>query len=66
MFALGAGGAFGLLLNLTVPEGDGSESHEDDDILSVEVPLHERYGVPQTQSDGELIDEVVLPPPEAF
>ena len=64
VFAPGAGGPSGLLLNVTVPEG--GESHEDDDILSIEVPLHARYGVPKTQTDGELIDEVVLPPPEAF
>jgi hypothetical protein len=53
----------GLLLNVTVPEGDGGESREDNNILSVEVPLHARYGVSKT--DGELIDEVVLSPPDA-
>ena len=58
VFAPGAGGPSGLLLDVTVPEG------EDNDILSIEVPLHARYGVPKR--DGELTDEVVLPPPEAF
>ena len=66
MLAPGAGGPSGLLLNVIVPEGDGGERHEDDDILSFEVPLHARYGVPRTKTDGELIDEVVLPPPEAL
>ena len=42
MFAPGAGGPSGLLSNVTVPEGDEGESHEDDDILSIEVPLHAR------------------------
>ena len=37
MFAPGAGGPSGLLLNLTVPEGEEGESHEDDDILSIKV-----------------------------
>ncbi|KAN0138409.1 PIG-X / PBN1 domain containing protein [Lactarius tabidus] len=64
VFAPGAGVPSGLLLNVTVPEGDGGESREDNKILSVEVPLHARYGVSKT--DGELIDEVVLPPLEAF
>ena len=66
VFTPGAGGPSGLLLNVTIPEGDGGESHEDNDILSIEVPLHARYGVPRTKTDSELIDEVVLPPPEAF
>jgi hypothetical protein len=64
VFAPGAGGPSGLLLDVRVPEAGGGESHDDGDILSVEVPLHARYGVPRR--DGELIDEVVLPPPEAF
>lgn len=64
VFAPGAGGPSGLLLDVRVPEVGEGESREDDDILSVEVPLHARYGAPRR--DGELIDEVVLPPPEAF
>ena len=42
MFTPGAGGPSVLLLNVTVQEGDEGESHEDDDILSIEVPLHAR------------------------
>ena len=42
MFAPGAGDPSGLFLNVTVQEGDGGECHEDDDILSIEVPLHAR------------------------
>ncbi|KAI0250341.1 hypothetical protein BJV78DRAFT_591103 [Lactifluus subvellereus] len=57
--AAGAGGPSGLLLDLAVPEGGDDES-----VLSIEVPLHARYGVPKTE--GEPIDEVLLPPPEAF
>ncbi|KAI0250345.1 PIG-X [Lactifluus subvellereus] len=57
--AAGAGGPSGLLLDLAVPEGGDDES-----VLSIEVPLHARYGVPRTE--GEPIDEVLLPPPEAF
>ncbi|KAF8273868.1 PIG-X [Lactarius quietus] len=64
VFAPGAGGPSGLLLDVIVPEGDRGESREDNNILSIEVPLHARYGVPK--KDGELIDEVVLPPPQAF
>jgi hypothetical protein len=64
VFAPGAGGPSGLLLNVTVPEGGGDSSRNDNDILNIEVPLHARYGIPK--ADGELIDEVVLPPPEAF
>jgi PIG-X / PBN1 len=64
VFAPGAGGPSGLLLDVTVPRGGGGESPDDKDMLSIEVPLHARYGVPKR--DGELIDEVVLPPPEAF
>ncbi|KAI9463700.1 PIG-X [Lactarius psammicola] len=64
VFAPGAGGPSGLLLDVAVPGGGGGESRDDGDILDIEVPLHARYGVPKR--DGELIDEVVLPPPEAF
>ena len=64
VFAPGAGGPSGLLLDVTVPGDGGGESRDDGDILSIEVPLHARYGVPKRV--GELIDEVVLPPPEAF
>ncbi|KAH9083615.1 PIG-X [Lactarius deliciosus] len=60
VFAPGAGGPSGLLLDVTVPGSGGG----DDDILSIEVPLHARYGVPKR--DGEQIDEIALPPPEAF
>jgi hypothetical protein len=59
VFAAGAGGPSGLLLDLAVPEGGNDES-----VLSIEVPLHARYGVPKTE--GEPIDEILLPPPEAF
>ena len=64
VFAPGAGGPSGLLLDVIIPGGGVGESRDDKDILSIEVPLHARYGVPKR--DGELIDEVVLPPPEAF
>ena len=59
VFAAGAGGPSGLLLDLAVPEGGDDES-----VLSIEVPLHARYSVPKTE--GEPIDEILLPPPEAF
>ena len=59
VFAPGAGGPSGLLLDLAIPEGEDDES-----VLSIEVPLHARYGVPKTE--GEPIDEILLPPPEAF
>jgi hypothetical protein len=59
VFAAGAGGPSGLLLDLAVPEGG-----DDELVLSIEVPLHARYGVPKTE--GEPIDEILLPPPEAF
>ena len=42
VFAVGAGDPSGLLSNVTVPEGDEGESHQDDDILSIKVPLHAR------------------------
>ena len=63
-FAPSSSGPSGLLLDVTIPGGREGESRDDKDILSIEVPLHARYGVPK--SVGELIDEVVLPPPEAF
>jgi PIG-X / PBN1 len=69
VFALsGAGGPSGLLLDLTIPEGGDDDQVGDDSrgsVLSVEVPLHARYGVPKMEG-GELVDEVLLPPPEAF
>ncbi len=61
VFAPGAGG---LLLDVIFPGGGGGESCDDNGTLTIEVPLHARYGVPKR--DGELIDEVVLPPPEVF
>jgi hypothetical protein len=64
VFAPGAAGPSGLLLDVIVPEGGGGESHNDNDILNIEVPLLARCGVPRR--DGELLDEVVLPPLEAF
>lgn len=63
VFAPGAGGPSGLLLDLAIPEGVGGD---DGGVLSVDVPLHARYGVPKQRGAGELIDEVVLLPPEAF
>ncbi|KAH9986006.1 PIG-X [Russula compacta] len=63
VFTPGAGGPSGLLLDLAIPEGVGGD---DGGVLSVDVPLHARYGVPKQRGAGELIDEVVLPPPEAF
>ena len=54
MFAPGAGGPSGLLLNLTVPEGEEGESHEDDDILSIKVIFCIRNtGFPKPKT-GEL------------
>jgi hypothetical protein len=64
VFAPSAGGPSGLLLDVIIPGGGGGESRDDKDVLSIEVPLHARYGVPKR--DVELIDEVVLPPPQAF
>ena len=64
MFAPGAGGPSELLLDVTILAGGVGESRDDKDILNIEVPLHARYGVPKR--DGELIDGVVLLPPEAF
>jgi len=65
VFAPGAGGPSGLLLDLIVPESvDGDQARRDGSTLDIDVPLHARYGIPKT--GGELIDEVVLPPPEAF
>lgn len=60
VFAAGAGGPSGLLLDVVVvPVADEGIVE-----IEVEVPLHARYGVPK--SGGDLMDEVVLPPPEAF
>jgi len=63
VFAPGAGGPSGLLLDLIIPEG-GDVAQVDRNTLSIEIPLHARYGVPK--AGGDLTDEVVLPPPEAF
>lgn len=64
MFAPAAGGPSTLLLDLIIPESVDKVDEGDGNVFSVEVPLHARYGVPQ--SGGELMDEVVLPPPAAF
>jgi hypothetical protein len=64
----GHGAPSGLLLDLIIPEerrGGDEEEGGSVVVLSVEVPLHARYGVPKTEG-RELIDKVVLPPPEAF
>ncbi|KAI9507423.1 PIG-X [Russula earlei] len=68
VFAHGAGGPSGLLLDVIVPESVNDDEADEGDgrTLSVEVPLHARYGVPKAKMEGELIDEVVFPPPEAF
>lgn len=64
VFAPAAGGPSTLLLDLIIPESVDNVDQGDDNVFSVEVPLHARYGVPK--SGGELMDEVVLPPPTAF
>jgi hypothetical protein len=70
VFAPAASGPSALLLDVNIPEGvdntglDQGEGEGDDNVFSIEVPLHARYGVPK--SGGELIDEVMLPPPVAF
>ena len=68
----GASGPSALLLDLTIPEGrrcqddpvDNDDADGSGSVLSIEVPLHARYGVPKMADD--LVDEVLLPPPEAF
>ena len=68
MFAPAAGGPSALLLDVNIPGGgdnmDQDQDQGDGDVFSIEVPLHARYGVPK--KGGELIDEVMLPPPVAF
>ena len=69
VFAPGAGAdaPAGLLLDLIIPGGEGPEGEDGStwsSVIQIDVPLHARYGVPKTE--GELIDEVALPPPEAF
>lgn len=66
VFAPAAGGPSALLLDVNVPEGgdDKDQDQGDGNVFSIEVPLHARYGVPK--KGGELIDEVMLPPPVAF
>lgn len=65
VFASAAGGPSALLLDVYIPDKmDQDQGEGDANVLSVEVPLHARYGVPK--SGGELIDEVMLPPPVAF
>jgi hypothetical protein len=63
VFAPAAGGPSALLLDVNIPE-DRDRDQGDDNVFNIEVPLHARYGVPK--SGGELIDEVVVPPPVAF
>jgi len=69
VFAPGAGAdaPAGLLLDLVVPggiAGEGEDGGTRSSVIQIDVPLHARYGVPKTA--GELIDQVALPPPEAF
>ena len=64
VFAPAAGGPSTLLLDLIIPESVDKVDKGDGNVFSVEVPLHARYGAPQ--SGGELMDKVVLPPPAAF
>jgi hypothetical protein len=68
VFAPAANGPSALLLDVNIPEGvdnmDQDQDQGDDNAFSIEVPLQARYGVPK--SGGELIDEVMLPPPVAF
>ena len=68
VFAPGAGGGpSGLLLDVVVvPVNAVYDSDSDSGTveIDVDVPLHARYGVPK--SGGDLMDDVVLPPPEAF
>jgi hypothetical protein len=59
-----ASGPSALLLDLIIPEGVDNTDKGDGNVFNIEVPLHARYGVPK--SGGELMDEVVLPPPAAF
>jgi hypothetical protein len=63
VFAPGAGGPSGLLLDVIIPE-DVDVHGDEKAIVEVDVPLHARYGVPR--NGGDLMDEVALPPPEAF
>lgn len=66
VFAPAANGLSALLLDVNIPEGidNADQDQGDGNVFSIEVPLHARYGVPK--SGGELIDEVMLPPPVAF
>ena len=68
VFAPAASGPSALLLDVNIPEGvdnvDQDQGQVDGNVFSIEVPLHARYGVPK--SGGDLIDEVMLPPPVAF
>jgi hypothetical protein len=68
VFAPAASGPSALLPDVNIPEGVDDMGRDQDqgdgNVFSIEVPLHARYGVPK--SGGELIDEVMLPPPVAF
>jgi hypothetical protein len=68
VFAPAAGGPSALLLDVSIPEGgdnmDQDQDQGDGNVFSIEVPLHARYGVPK--KGGELVNEVMLPPPVAF
>jgi hypothetical protein len=68
VFAPAASGPSALLLDVNIPEGVDNmgqyQNQGDDNVFSIEVPLHARYGAPK--SGGELIDEVILPSPVAF
>ncbi len=68
VFAPTTSGPSALLLDVNIPEGvdnmDQDQDQGDGNVFSIDVPLHARYGVPK--NGGELIDEVMLPPPVAF
>ena len=68
VFAPAAGGPSALLLDVNIPEGVDNMGQDQDQgdgtAFSIEVPLHARYGVPK--SGGELVNEVMFPPPVAF
>lgn len=65
-FAPAAGGPSALLLDVNIPEGVDNVNRDQDDgnVFGIDVPLHARYGAPK--GGGELIVDVMLPPPVAF
>lgn len=74
VFAPSASGPSALLLDVNIPKGADNMDQDqgggegvgegDGNVFSIEVPLHARYGVPK--SGGELVNEVMLPPPVVF